>query len=136
MFCYPRWNPSASNAYCATDHGWQESVCHYYFLRRGERLVRQSEILEKGIIFKKNQKLYSSMKILEEVPFLGRIADLAYTMLLVILISAIIGLILAFPVQWLWNFVFGKIHTITVFQAWALNVLTGILIGRGPSGKK
>lgn len=57
-------------------------------------------------------------------------------MLLVIVISAIIGLILAWPVMWLWNFVFGEIYKITVLQAWALNVLAGILFGRTANGKK
>ena len=76
------------------------------------------------------------MTVLKKVPLLGRILELAYTMLLVILISAIIGLILAFPVQWLWNFVFGEVLRINVFQAWALNVLAGILFGKTGNGKK
>ncbi len=62
---------------------------------------------------------------------------MAYTLGLVILISGIVGLILAFPVKWLWNFVFGSILTISVFQAWALNVLMGILFGnKTGNGKK
>jgi len=76
------------------------------------------------------------MKILKSIPVLNRIIELAYTMLLVIVISAIIGLILAWPVMWLWNFVFGEIYKITVLQAWALNVLAGILFGRTANGKK
>ena len=76
------------------------------------------------------------MGVLKDVPVLGRVVELAYTMLLVILISAIIGLILAFPVQWLWNFVFKEIHEISVLQAWALNVLAGILFGKSGNGKK
>ena len=76
------------------------------------------------------------MGLLKDVPVLGRIVELGYTMLLVILISAIIGLVLAFPVQWLWNFVFGELYDITVLQAWALNVLTGILFGKSTNGKK
>jgi Sec-independent protein secretion pathway component TatC len=76
------------------------------------------------------------MGILKDIPILGRIVELAYTMFLVILISAIIGLILAFPVQWLWNFVFGELYKINVFQAWALNVLAGILFGKAGNGKK
>jgi type III secretory pathway component EscU len=76
------------------------------------------------------------MGILKEVPLLGRIVELGYTMFLVILISAIIGLILAYPVQLLWNFVFGDLYKITVLQAWALNVLAGILFGKGGSSKK
>ena len=76
------------------------------------------------------------MGVSKDVPVLGRVIELAYTMLLVILISAIIGLILAFPVQWLWNYVFGEIYDITVLQAWALNVLAGILFGKAGNGKK
>ena len=70
------------------------------------------------------------------IPILGRFIDLAYTMFLVILLSVIVGLILAFPVFWLWNYVFGGIYQITVLQAWALNVLTGILFKSGSNGKK
>ena len=51
-------------------------------------------------------------------------------MLIIVLLSAIVGMILAFPVMWLWNFVFGELLRINVFQAWALNVLTGILFGK------
>ena len=76
------------------------------------------------------------MAATKKIPILSRILELGYTMLLVILISAIIGLILAFPVQWLWNFVFGEIYNINVFQAWALNVLAGILFGKSGNGKK
>ncbi len=81
----------------------------------------------------------NTMGILKDVPILGRIVDLAYTMLLVILISAIIGLILAYPVQLLWNFVFKDFPAyfkMTVLQAWALNVLAGILFGKTGNGKK
>ncbi|MEK6891708.1 MAG: hypothetical protein AABX25_00845 [Nanoarchaeota archaeon] len=70
------------------------------------------------------------MGFLDSVPMLKRILDLAYAMLVVIMLSALVGLILAFPVMWLWNFVFGSILKINVFQAWALNVLTGILFGK------
>jgi len=51
-------------------------------------------------------------------------------MLIVILVSVIVGLILAFPVMWLWNFVFGELLRINVFQAWALNILAGVLFGK------
>ncbi len=81
-------------------------------------------------------ELSSAMAVLKEIPILNRIIQLAYTMSLVILISAIIGLVLAFPVQWLWNFIFGKIYPISVFQAWALNVLVGILFGKGGASNK
>ncbi|MBU0615794.1 MAG: hypothetical protein KJ601_06900 [Nanoarchaeota archaeon] len=75
------------------------------------------------------------MALLKNVPILKRILDIGYTMLLVIFLSAIVGLILAFPVMWLWNYVFGVIYTINVFQAWALNVLSGILLGSNTRGK-
>ena len=76
------------------------------------------------------------MGFLKEVPVLGRILELMYTMLLIVVISAIIGLILAVPVMWLWNYVFGALYTINVWQAWALNVLAGILFGKAGNGKK
>ena len=70
------------------------------------------------------------MGAIRDIPLLKKIVELGYAVLLVVLISAIVGLILAFPVMWLWNYVFGKIYTINVLQAWALNVLAGILFGR------
>ena len=70
------------------------------------------------------------MKFLDSVPMLKKLLDIGYAMLIIIILSALVGLILAFPVKWLWNFVFGTIFTINVFQAWALNVLTGILLGQ------
>ena len=77
------------------------------------------------------------MALLEQVPFLKRMLEMGYTITLVILISSIVGLVLAFPVMWLWNFVFGSVLTINVLQAWALNVLMGILFGnRTSNGRK
>lgn len=76
------------------------------------------------------------MAFLEQVPFLKRMLEMAYTIALVVLISGIVGMILAFPVMWMWNFVFGSILTINVFQAWALNVLMGILFGNKTNGGK
>lgn len=72
------------------------------------------------------------MGFLDNVPLLKRIFELGYTMFLIILLSALVGLILAFPVMWLWNFVFKNFPQlkINVFQAWALNVLAGILFGK------
>jgi len=75
------------------------------------------------------------MAILDQIPFLKRMLEMGYTIALVILISGIVGLVLAFPVKWLWNFVFGSVLTISVFQAWALNVLMGILFGQKNSDK-
>lgn len=73
------------------------------------------------------------MAILRDIPILRKLIDTGYAILIVIVISALVGLILAFPVMWLWNFVFGSLYKITVFQAWALNVLAGILFGQRPS---
>lgn len=75
------------------------------------------------------------MGFLDNVPILKKMIDIGYAMLLVIIISALVGLILAFPVMWLWNFVFGSFLKINVFQAWALNVLAGILFGQRNSSK-
>ena len=75
------------------------------------------------------------MSILKEVPLLKKIIDISYAMAIVIIISGLVGLILAFPVMWLWNFVFGNLLKLNVFQAWALNVLAGILFGQKNSGK-
>jgi len=70
------------------------------------------------------------MAILKDVPILRKAIDIGYAMLFVVILSALVGLILAFPVMWLWNFVFGSLYKINVFQAWALNVLAGILFGK------
>lgn len=75
------------------------------------------------------------MAILRNIPILRKLIDAAYTVLIVIILSAIVGLILAFPVKLLWNFIFGQLYPINWFQAWALNVLAGILFGK-PSEKK
>jgi len=77
------------------------------------------------------------MGFLDSTPLLKRIFELGYTMFLIIILSALVGLILAFPVMWLWNFVFKNFAQlrINVFQAWALNVLAGILFGK-TSGEK
>ena len=76
------------------------------------------------------------MTFLDQVPFLKRMLEMGYTIALVILISGIVGLVLAFPVKWLWNFVFGPIYSIGVLQAWSLNVLVGILVGNKTIGRK
>jgi hypothetical protein len=75
------------------------------------------------------------MSLLNNVPALRKIVEIGYTMVVIIVLSAIVGLILAFPVMWLWNFVFS-IYRINVFQAWALNVLCGILLGKTSNGSK
>jgi len=76
------------------------------------------------------------MGLLKNVPLLGRAVEIGYTMFIVITLSVIVGLILAFPVMWLWNFVFGKLYHINVIQAWALNILCGVLFGRTTDGAK
>ena len=75
------------------------------------------------------------MSILKNIPMLRKLIDMGYTMLLVMMLSVLVGLILAFPVMLLWNFVFGSFLRINVFQAWALNVLAGILFGHRSSSK-
>ena len=70
------------------------------------------------------------MTFLDKVPIVKKLIDMGYGILFVIVISALVGLILAFPVKLLWNFVFGKYLEISWFQAWALNVLAGILFGQ------
>jgi len=76
------------------------------------------------------------MVFLDQVPILKRMVEMGYTITLIVLISGIVGLVLAFPVIWLWNFIFGNLYTIDVLQAWALNVLMGILFGNKTSGSK
>jgi len=75
------------------------------------------------------------MVLLDQAPFLKRMLEMIYTITLVVLISGIVGLVLAFPVKLLWNFVFGDVYSIGVLQAWALNVLAGILFGQKSSGR-
>ena len=76
------------------------------------------------------------MAILKSIPILRKLLDTSSAILIVIILSALVGLILAFPVMWLWNFVFGRLLKISVFQAWALNVLAGILFGQRNSSKQ
>ncbi|MBS3098312.1 hypothetical protein J4209_05955 [Candidatus Woesearchaeota archaeon] len=78
------------------------------------------------------------MAILKNVPLLRRIIEVSYTMVIIIILSVIVGLVLAFPVMWLWNFVFKGVPNIhlNVFQAWALNILAGILFGKTSEGSK
>ena len=76
------------------------------------------------------------MSILKNIPILRNAINIGYTMLIIVLLSAIIGLILAFPVMLLWNYVFGKLYLINVFQAWALNVLAGILFGKTSNDRR
>lgn len=75
------------------------------------------------------------MPILNKLPVLKRFVDIGYAMLFIIVMSTVVGLILALPVMLLWNFVFGSFHKISVLQAWALNILAGILFGQKNTGK-
>ena len=67
------------------------------------------------------------MKLLDRVPLLKKIIDVGYAVFLAFVLSALVGLVLALPVMLLWNFVFGGFLEIGILQAWALNVLVGIL---------
>ena len=75
------------------------------------------------------------MPILNKLPILKRFIDMGYATLFIIILSAVVGFILALPVMFLWNFVFGSFLRINVLQAWALNVLAGILFGQRNSNK-
>ena len=75
------------------------------------------------------------MVILKNIPILKKLVDMSYAIFIVVILSALVGLILALPVMWLWNYVFGILYKINWFQAWALNVLTGILFGQRNSNK-
>ena len=75
------------------------------------------------------------MAILKNTPMLRKLLDMGYAILIVIILSTVVGLILACPVKLLWNFVFGYLLRISWLQAWALNVLAGILLGQRNSGK-
>ena len=75
------------------------------------------------------------MVVLKNVPVLRKLIETGYAILFVIVLSALVGLILALPVMLLWNYVFGAIYKISVFQAWAMNVLAGLLFGQRSSNK-
>lgn len=56
---------------------------------------------------------------------------------LICIVIVFFGLLFAFPTMWLWNWLMPlmfKLGTITVWQAWGLNVLTGLLF-RSTSAK-
>ena len=78
---------------------------------------------------------FVDMDMFKKIPIIKKLIEVGSAMLIVVLLSFFVGLILAYPVKWLWNFVFGSLLTITVFQAWAMNVLAGILFGHRNSGK-
>lgn len=60
------------------------------------------------------------------------------SLLLFIPIIVVISFVMAFPVKWLWNYlmpvVFG-LPVISVWQAWALNILCGFLFKGSNSSK-
>ena len=70
------------------------------------------------------------MAVISKDNLLKKMIDMGSAMSMVVLLSVLVGLILAFPVMLLWNFVFGNLHMVNTFQAWALNVLAGILFGQ------
>ena len=76
------------------------------------------------------------MAFLDKVPILRRMLEMGYTIALVVLISGIVGLVLAVPVKLLWNYVFGSYLKISWLQAWAMNVLFGILFGSKTSNDR
>lgn len=48
---------------------------------------------------------------------------------LIVIVIVFFGLLFAFPTMWLWNWLVPpifKLTTITVWQAWGLNILTGL----------
>ena len=75
------------------------------------------------------------MPILNKIPVLRKSVEIGQTVFFAIIISSIVGLILALPVMLLWNFVFASILRINVLQAWTLNILSGILFGQRNSAK-
>ena len=92
-------------------------------------------IREKSETFKDYKPLFSKMKLLKDIPFFSKLFEILNAVILIVVVSLLIGLILAFPVMLLWNFVF-PIYKINVFQAWALNVLAGILFGQKNSSSQ
>lgn len=69
---------------------------------------------------------------------MDKILDLVFRVgsliILIVLLYMGIGLILAFPLMWLWNYTLpdltnGIITTIEYWQAWALIVICSILFG-------
>lgn len=57
-------------------------------------------------------------------------------------LAILIGALMAFPVMWLWNYLFtgeasilgSTLPTLDFWHAWALLVLTGILVRSGSAG--
>ncbi len=64
------------------------------------------------------------------------IFKVGFLMIPVILVYMVIGLVLSFPLMWLWNFTLpdltnGFLTPIRYWQAWALIVICSILFGGG-----
>lgn len=60
------------------------------------------------------------------------------TIVLAVLLVFIIAVLVAFPTMWLWNWLMPQIFgltTITLMQAFGLNLLTGILFGGRSTSK-
>jgi len=71
-------------------------------------------------------------KIVDKIISLGY--SVGFLTILVILMYMGIGLILAFPLMWLWNYALpeltnGSLANIKYWQAWALIVICSILFG-------
>jgi hypothetical protein len=60
------------------------------------------------------------------------------TMVLFVILALVFGILLAFPLMWLWNYVmpylFG-LREIDLWHAWAINVLTAFLFKSSHSSK-
>jgi len=65
--------------------------------------------------------------------------NIAFFMIVLVFVYGVIGLVLAFPVMYLWNWVVpsltnGALSMISYWHAWGLIVLLGILLGNTASG--
>jgi len=65
--------------------------------------------------------------------------SVGFFMIVLVVLYGIIGLVLAFPVLYLWNWVIpglfnGALGQLTYWKAWGLIVLLGILFGNSASG--
>jgi len=71
--------------------------------------------------------------------FFGKVTHLAGVILLGMIIAGVIGLLVAIPILWLWNWlmpsIFG-ITTISYWEAWGLYYLAALLIKSTSSSSK
>jgi len=68
---------------------------------------------------------------------MNSISDAVATIIVALVLIVVIGLVLAFPVMWLWNACLipavSGVHEIGWIQAWGLLVLCGILFKNSTS---